>query len=487
MRIQEVESKTGLTRANIRFYEKENLIEIDRKENGYRDYSEENVDTLLKIKLLRQLNITIDDIRDTQQSKIELSKILEKRQIELVREMKDLEKSKLVCQEICEDGTSYQQLDARKYLSLMEKEIIYMKQNHMSISNNIEKDVIKHKPQPWRRYFARQMDYVFYGVLWEFIFSVLFRQRYQLESGWIFRIMVMFVPTIILMVFIEPLFLSIFGTTPGKWVSGISIMHGEGRKLTYKEGLQRIWKLIRNGEGFYVPIYRECRIYEDMGIYLNQKKRLPWDELCDCEYTFKDSKAARIFLYIAVDAIFIVTYFYIALYSMMPIHRGNISLEEFSANYNDYLDYYGIYGNSYLDKEGKWQEIEVKESVSGLQKTGILVEEDETFLYPNHPQFQYKEKNGVLTEVSFDYILQAKKGKWVYGNLDDEIIVALYSFACAQPKMNTIQVYKFMDGIKGKLENGNGFSCNIGNVEVDCNQELDAFESYKVTFSMKLQ
>lgn len=488
MRIQEVEFKTGLTRANIRFYEKEGLIEIDRKENGYRDYSEENVDTLLKIKLLRQLNVAIDDIRDTQQNKIELSKILEKRMTEIVREMKDLEKSKMVCKEICDDGTSYQQLDARKYLSFMEKEIIYMKQNHISISTNVEKDVIKHEPQPWRRYFARQMDYIFYGVLWGFLFFVLFRQKYQLESGWIFRMMVMFVPTIILMVFIEPLFLSVFGTTPGKWISGISILHDEGRKLTYKEGLQRVWKLIRYGEGFYIPIYRECRIYEDMGIYLNQKKRLPWDESCDCEYTFKDSKTTRILLYVAVDSIFIVTYIYMALYSLMPIYRGNISLAEFSANYNDYLDYYGIYGNSYLDKEGKWQEKEVKESALSLLKPSIIVEEDEDFLYPNHPQFEYKEKDGVLTEVSFNYILRAKNGKWIYGRLDDETIIALYSFACAQPKVNTIQAHKIMDGIKEKIENGNGFSCNIGNVKVECHENMyPAFEYYQMTLSMKLQ
>lgn len=487
MRIQEVEFKTGLTRANIRFYEKEGLIEIDRKENGYRDYSEEDVETLLKIKLLRQLNVTIGDIRDTQQSKVELSEILEKRLVELVREMKDLEKSKMVCKEICEERTSYQQLDARKYLSLMEKEIIYMKQNHISFSTNIEKDVIKHEPQPWRRYFARLMDYVFYDVLWGFLLFVIFHQRYQLESSWIFRVMVMFMPTIILMVFIEPLFLSVFGTTPGKWISGISVLHGEGRKLTYKEGLQRIWKLIHYGEGFYIPIYRECRIYEDMGIYLNQKKRLPWDEDCDCEYTFKDSKAVRILLYVAVDAVFIVAYIYMALYSFMPIHRGNISLAEFSANYNNYLDYYKIYAEYCLDKEGKWQKKEVKESTSSLEQTDIWVQEYESFLYPNRPQFEYKEKDGVLTEVSFDYSLRKQNGKWVYGNLDDEIIIALYSFACAQPKLNTIQVEKFMNGIKERLENGKGFSGSIGNVKVKISQELDEFESYKATFSMKLQ
>ena len=41
MTIKDVEKRTGLSRSNIRFYEKEKLIEPLRNEsNGYRDYSE---------------------------------------------------------------------------------------------------------------------------------------------------------------------------------------------------------------------------------------------------------------------------------------------------------------------------------------------------------------------------------------------------------------------------------------------------------------
>ena len=55
MTVKEVEERTGLPRANIRYYESEGLIHPNRGENGYRDYRQEDVDTLLKIKLLRQL------------------------------------------------------------------------------------------------------------------------------------------------------------------------------------------------------------------------------------------------------------------------------------------------------------------------------------------------------------------------------------------------------------------------------------------------
>lgn len=38
MTVKEVEERTGLPRANIRYYESEGLIHPARGQNGYRDY-----------------------------------------------------------------------------------------------------------------------------------------------------------------------------------------------------------------------------------------------------------------------------------------------------------------------------------------------------------------------------------------------------------------------------------------------------------------
>ena len=38
MTIKELETRTGMERANIRFYEKEGLLSPKRLDNGYRDY-----------------------------------------------------------------------------------------------------------------------------------------------------------------------------------------------------------------------------------------------------------------------------------------------------------------------------------------------------------------------------------------------------------------------------------------------------------------
>ncbi len=63
MNIQELERITGITRQNIRFYEKKGLVHPPRNAaNNYREYTQENVRTLQIIKALRRLDLSIDDI-----------------------------------------------------------------------------------------------------------------------------------------------------------------------------------------------------------------------------------------------------------------------------------------------------------------------------------------------------------------------------------------------------------------------------------------
>ena len=39
MKIKQVEELVGITKKNIRFYEDQGLLEVKRAENGYREYS----------------------------------------------------------------------------------------------------------------------------------------------------------------------------------------------------------------------------------------------------------------------------------------------------------------------------------------------------------------------------------------------------------------------------------------------------------------
>lgn len=76
MTIKELERQTGLPRTTIRFYEQEGLIAPERRENNYRDYSEEDAATLEKIKLLRKLSLEVGTISRLKAGELTLSQAL---------------------------------------------------------------------------------------------------------------------------------------------------------------------------------------------------------------------------------------------------------------------------------------------------------------------------------------------------------------------------------------------------------------------------
>lgn len=59
MKIKQVEELVGITRKNIRFYEDQGLLNVERAENGYREYHQEDVIRLQEIKLFRKMDISI--------------------------------------------------------------------------------------------------------------------------------------------------------------------------------------------------------------------------------------------------------------------------------------------------------------------------------------------------------------------------------------------------------------------------------------------
>ncbi|MCC0635073.1 MULTISPECIES: MerR family transcriptional regulator [unclassified Clostridioides] len=119
MTIKEVEEKTGLTRSNIRFYEKEMLIQPIRNEsNGYREYSDENIEDIKKIAYLRTLGISIDDIRNIILQQISLYEIVEKQEQVLKTQIYDLENAKTMCEKMLKfNELSYLNLKVEEYIT----------------------------------------------------------------------------------------------------------------------------------------------------------------------------------------------------------------------------------------------------------------------------------------------------------------------------------------------------------------------------------
>ena len=78
MRIGEVEKEVNISKQGIRYYETLGLIESTRLDNGYRDYSKEAVATIIKIKQLQALGLSLDDIKIILQEKVINQKMIEK-------------------------------------------------------------------------------------------------------------------------------------------------------------------------------------------------------------------------------------------------------------------------------------------------------------------------------------------------------------------------------------------------------------------------
>ena len=69
MLINEVCNLTGLTKKAISYYEKQGLLKPKKSNNGYREYSEEDIALLNEISLYRKLDIAIKDIKVIVKSK----------------------------------------------------------------------------------------------------------------------------------------------------------------------------------------------------------------------------------------------------------------------------------------------------------------------------------------------------------------------------------------------------------------------------------
>lgn len=119
MTIKDVEERTGLARSNVRFYEKEKLINPSRNEgNGYRDYSEKDVEDIKKIAYLRTLGITIEDIRNIISEKVTLHEVIEKQSGVLQGQITDLNKAKIMCEKMLQaESISYAGLQVEQYVT----------------------------------------------------------------------------------------------------------------------------------------------------------------------------------------------------------------------------------------------------------------------------------------------------------------------------------------------------------------------------------
>ena len=76
MKINEAEQLLGISKANIRFYEKEGLLAPSRTERGYREYTDDDIVRLKQIIILRKLGFSVQQIQEVLDGCITLQEAL---------------------------------------------------------------------------------------------------------------------------------------------------------------------------------------------------------------------------------------------------------------------------------------------------------------------------------------------------------------------------------------------------------------------------
>ncbi len=120
MNINELEQRTGITGQNIRFYEKKGLLHPARNAaNNYRQYTQEDVETLRVIRILRKLDMPIEQIREVLSREVMLDEALQEHLQVLTQKKAELESGISVCRKL--SHTSLEELDAGRVLQEMEE------------------------------------------------------------------------------------------------------------------------------------------------------------------------------------------------------------------------------------------------------------------------------------------------------------------------------------------------------------------------------
>lgn len=268
-------------------------------------------------------------------------------------------------------------------------------------------------PYPGRRFLARVLDWTIYYLIWTFINMVPLR-------GKIIRgLLLLYADSMVvmlIMLILEPLMLSLFGTTPGKAVMGLVLRTDDGEKLPLRDSFRRTFQVFADGMGLNVIILnllnmswarRNCA----------EGKALLWEQ--ENSYVIKDTALWRQIAVIAAS-LFLVTTAMPQIYNLAqyPLHRGNITPENYVENVNEMLYRSGSDTGFWLDDEGFWRD-----------EDGDLIE---SVAY-TPPQHEIIYHNGLVAGVRLR--IRISSAGRINGALDQKALVAA-AFAASIPDVD---------------------------------------------------
>ena len=381
MTSKEIESRSGVAKANIRYYEAEGLLTPAREKNGYRDYSEDDLAVLEKIKLLRRLGVSIEELKELAAGTAELGSVLERRLGEVQQEQRVLERVERVCGALRDSGETFETLDAEKYLQELDADT--------AAPVLPEKDRLPMVFSPWKRFFARTFD--------EFLWSLLLVAAFGLLG--VNPANVPDIADTILMVLLalalEPALIALTGTTPGKALLGMRLGSPDGGKLTMAESYNRHFMMLWEGEGFYIPIWSWIQMYRSLKRGQNQEPQ-PWD--AEVAYYEKPLNWKCIAALIAVGVAAFFAAEAVNSVSQLPPNRGDLTVAEFAENYNRQNKYLNLNSRKYLDESGAWQTVPENPNTTVIYMDDLLGWDE----WPESRELHYTVEEGIVTAITME-------------------------------------------------------------------------------------
>lgn len=465
MTIKEVEQATGLERANIRFYEQMGLVVPERQGNGYRNYSQTDTDILLKIKLLRGLDLSLDEIGRLKDGSENLEEALSRQLLLLEKQQRHTDTAKRVCRQMQEDQVTFANMNADKYLTQLSR-MEMISADRKTSEEYLKKDMASPVYCPWRRFLARFLDLSIYCAILELgIAGVLLRVNLQKISplgDYLFSWL-----GLLLMLGIEPLLLHVFGTTPGKALLGLRVEGIDGERPSYQAALMRTRKVIAWGYGYNIPIYSIYRWWKCYRLHREQR-RMPWEE--ETEITAVAVRE-RVSVsggigYVFLNGMIVLFTVLTVLYQRLAPCRGDLTVEQFVKNFYYFADYNGIsLGSDFFTEDGQMANHQESNSFTLYVTEHVL------------PEFSYVTDGEVLTEVSF-VIEISDTENWVEPFIAYQQCTAL-ALTQANPQVGLFSsaTERIDDSLRSFQRNPQSYTFEAGGVAFSCDVDMEKFFS----------
>ena len=379
-----------------------------------------------KVLLLRVLGLTPETILKLQDGELLLSDALAERIREVMNNPDDTTQCAIVCQNIKQDGASYETLEPDKYLEHINGLKAYGGRfaDDTEPVITVEPDTVREDgfaafaagiyPRPILRYFARSLDLGLYTLLLN-LFCRLVLGFDPMSNSYTLVAWAYFV--YIVMLAVEPVWIHLLGTTPGKWITGVRITDLNGEKLSWGAAFVRSFRVLRFGLGFLIPIYNIFKMIRSFAD-CRMGRILPWDLGTSIERP-KESMGVRIVMLIvallAVGGMDRIGNLYVEL----PKNKGAITEQEFYDNCAHIVKY-------------------------------------DSITFTDVPEYKVTtDENGYVKSVTFELeYTEEDKEEYIYRHYN-EIYVAFMALAGAQKSFNPVA---FEYGNASKVLMGNSFA-----------------------------